>query len=275
MAAAAALEGVVPDTLVEKLKDTSITTNGDAKVSNNQVNGDAKFIAVHPMQPKQKALLLHKAGQYYDLTNDREVPQPQGDAECLVQVVSIGLNPVDWKGADFDFGQPEYPWINGRDFAGIVVQPPKRSSRIQHGNVVYGSSTDYRDIRKAAFQEYLIANEFNLSRLADGAAHVNDVASLGTGFIAAVVGLGVCFGIDFSNLQNTSIPKGPNLASIAREHVKDAPEDTHAEIQGISSDERKSVPQAVMFDLYISSAMSRHLPPVENLKHISHPLCQR
>lgn len=175
---------MLPDTLVEKLKDTSITSNGDVKVANKQVNGDAaQFIAVHPMQPKQKALLLHKAGQRYDLTSEREVPQPQGDAECLIQVVSIGLNPVDWKGADFGFGQPEYPWINGRDFAGIVVQPPKKSSRIQHGNVVYGSSTDYRDIRKAAFQEYLIANEFNVSRLADGAGHVNEVVSTDEGKI--------------------------------------------------------------------------------------------
>ena len=68
----------------------------------------------------------------------------------VFQVLAIGLNPVDWKGADYGFSQPSYPWVNGRDFAGIVVKGPKRPSRIHTGDVVFGPSTDYRDVRKAA-----------------------------------------------------------------------------------------------------------------------------
>lgn len=71
-----------------------------------------------------------------------------------MQVVAIGLNPVDWKGpyarllqklrrpfahgenSDYDFGLPSFPWVNGRDFAGIVVKTGKGASRVKAGDVV-------------------------------------------------------------------------------------------------------------------------------------------
>ena len=37
---------------------------------------------------------------------------------------------------DYNFGLPSFPWVNGRDFAGIVVKTSKGTSRIKAGDVV-------------------------------------------------------------------------------------------------------------------------------------------
>ena len=37
---------------------------------------------------------------------------------------------------DYDFGLPSFPWVNGRDFAGIVVKTGNAASRIKAGDVV-------------------------------------------------------------------------------------------------------------------------------------------
>ena len=127
--------------------------------------------------------------------------------------------------------QADFPgFSNGRDFAGVVVRASKTSdSRIQQGSVVCGCSTDYRDIRKAAFQEYLVANEFNVSRVPDGTG-IDEVATMGTAFTAAIIGLSICFGIDFSKLYNRDIPQGPDLLSEARIHANDLPKGTEDEV---------------------------------------------
>ena len=42
---------------------------------------------------------------------------------------------------DYNFGHPSFPWTNGRDFAGIVVQIGKSVSRVKLGDVVRYFST--------------------------------------------------------------------------------------------------------------------------------------
>jgi hypothetical protein len=111
-------------------------------------------------KPQQDLLLLHGPRQKYTLEKAKEIPELRGDDEILVQTLAIGLNPVDWKGADYGFSQPSYPWINGRDFAGIVVKAPRKESRIKQGDIVFGPSTDYRDVRKAAYQEYVVTTSW-------------------------------------------------------------------------------------------------------------------
>ena len=51
-----------------------------------------------PIVDRQKALLLHGAHQQYTLVTDHIVPEILRVGEILVKVVTIGLNPVDWKG---------------------------------------------------------------------------------------------------------------------------------------------------------------------------------
>lgn len=146
------------------------------------------------------------------------------------QVLAIGLNPIDWKAPyvkslhrcmlmnsltrrscrAFNFGIPSLPWINGRDLAGLVLKVPCENSRVRVGDIVLVPSTDYRDIRKAAFQEYAIATDFNAARIPSSTS-IHASASLGVAFVASVLALGVSFGLDFSVLSRSP---GPNLPQI-------------------------------------------------------------
>jgi hypothetical protein len=113
--------------------------NGLAKIdlingnsTNTQTHHEDEFLRLE--KPQQDLLLLHGPRQKYTLERAHEIPELRGDDEILVQTLAIGLNPVDWKGADYGFSQPSYPWINGRDFAGIVVKAPRKESRIKQGS---------------------------------------------------------------------------------------------------------------------------------------------
>ena len=140
-------------------------TNGNGIKSPTDSSSD-EFLRLDA--PQQDLLLLHGPRQKYKLEKSSSIPELQGEREILVQVLAIGLNPVDWKGADYGFSQPSYPWVNGRDFAGIVVRAPRTGSRVQQGDVVFGPSTDYRDVRKAAYQEYVVTTDYNVTRIPQG-----------------------------------------------------------------------------------------------------------
>ncbi|KAL4743637.1 oxidoreductase [Aspergillus similis] len=161
----------------------------------------------------QKALLLHSAREAYTLVTDHEIPTLVHLDEVLIKVAAVGLNPVDWKAPAFNFGIPGLPWVFGRDLAGIVVQTlPSHSpcSRIQLGDVVLVPSTDYRDIRKAAFQEYAVASHFNAAKIPRNIS-IHQGACIGVAYVAAALALGVCFGLDFSAAMAA---RGPNLTRI-------------------------------------------------------------
>jgi len=91
---------------------------------------------------------------------------------------------------------------------------------------VLAVSTDYRDNRKGAFQEYAIAYSFNAARIPQG-FDVNAAAPIGVGFVTAAMSLGICLGVDFSQAK---IPAGPDILSIARSVPEQKlPEDTRDE----------------------------------------------
>lgn len=95
-------------------------------------------------------------------------------------------------------------------------------------------STDYRDIRKAAFQEYVVASEYNVCKLPPTVTpHAG--ASLGVAFVAAAISLGVCMGLDFRNVAD-----GPDLLQLVRGLDKDSlPADIRHEcFHGIDATER-------------------------------------
>lgn len=135
------------------------------------------------------------------------------------------------------FGQPSYPWINGRDFAGIVVREPRAPSRIKLGDVVCGPSTDYRDVRKAAYQEYVVTTDFNVARLTAGTT-VKAGAAIGVAFVAASITLGASFGLNLGYLKNT--PSGPDLLQLVRSvNHTSIPQDVREEcFSSIREDER-------------------------------------
>ncbi|KFY46219.1 hypothetical protein V494_00541 [Pseudogymnoascus sp. VKM F-4513 (FW-928)] len=172
----------------------------------------------------QEVLLLHGVKQRYTHTTKYEIPQIKNDGEMLVKVSVIGLNPIDWKASDFGWGLPTLPCISGRDLAGTIVKTPKRESRFKVGDKVIAVSTDYRDSRKSAYQEYAIASDHNVCRLPASISAV-DAAPVGVAYVAAALMLGVCIGLDFSHVN------GPDLYTISRKlDPESVPKDIKAEV---------------------------------------------
>lgn len=186
-----------------------------------------------PPSPSQQVLLIHGPREEYKLASNQELPQLQSDEEVLVRTIAIGLNPVDWKGPDYDFGLPSLPWINGRDFAGVVVKASKKLQRLRIGDIVLSPSTDYRDIRKAAFQEYVVSTEFNCARV-PRSMPIQQSAAVGVAYVAATISLGICLGVNFSAID------GPDLLSLIRTSPPSPfPEDIRQEcLEGIALPDR-------------------------------------
>ncbi|EMR81629.1 hypothetical protein ACHAO1_008033 [Botrytis cinerea] len=185
----------------------------------------------------QEVLLLHGAKQRYTHAAEQPIPSLKDDREMLVAVEVIGLNPIDWKAPDFGFGLPSLPCISGRDFAGKVVKPPQANSRFKPGDTVMGISTDYRDSRKAAYQQYAIVSDFNACRLPSTVSPIG-AAPLGVAFVAAALGLGICLGVNFANYEDKL--QGPDLFQAIRSIPRDSiPQDVRAEcFDSIREDER-------------------------------------
>lgn len=98
-------------------------------------------------------------------------------------------------------------------------------------------STDYRDSRKSAYQQYAIASDFNTCKLPSSIS-TKEAASLGVAFVAASLALGICMGMDFLAVKKGL--RGPDLLREVRALSRDSlPEDIRGEcFDGIREDER-------------------------------------
>ncbi|KZM19130.1 uncharacterized protein EKO05_0010208 [Ascochyta rabiei] len=211
-----------------------------------------KIDTPHPEQ--QSALLLHAIRQPYEVAVDHAVPEIQHDSELLVKVTAVGLNPIDWKAPDYNFGIPVLPYVSGRELSGIVVKAPKApDSRIREGDVVTIPSTDYRDLRKAAFQEYSIASSFNTIRLPHNIS-AESGSILGVAFVSAVLALGICMGVSFEDIED-----GPDLLKIVRNiDPERLPVDIRKEcLESISEDDRAKAKDYLV--IWGGSSTSAHL----------------
>ncbi|THX78370.1 GroES-like protein [Aureobasidium pullulans] len=197
---------------------------------------------------QQNIALLHAARERLVYTQDYPVPLPKTDDELVVEIRAIGLNPVDWKSmytyaanekySDYNFAIPQLPYIAGRDFAGVVVRAPAASSRLRVGDLVLSPSTDYRDIRKSAFQEYAISTQHNVAKLPQNVPTTHG-ASIGVAYVAAALALGVSLGL---NLPKVSGQDEADLWEAVRKLPQDAiPIDVAAEC--LSSIENSERPQ--------------------------------
>lgn len=95
-------------------------------------------------------------------------------------------------------------------------------------------STDYRDLRKAAYQQYVVTFDFNAVRLPPSISY-EEGSTLGVAFVAASLALGICMGVNFSDVLD-----GPDLLSIVKEiDPESIPEDVRSEcLNGISEHDR-------------------------------------
>ena len=194
----------------------------------------------------QERLLLHGKKQRYQLDHTYQIPTADGKDEVLVKVQYIGLNPIDWKAPDFGFGIPWLPYIAGREFVGQVVlaPPPSMSDKrsFRPGDIVFSASTDYRDRRKAAFQELTMAPTYNLCRIPAYLSDKSQVAGVAVAYVAAILAMGVCLGIDFTS-TGEAIPSGPNLRAILKSvPTSQIPEDVRTE--SLDSIDDREIPKA-------------------------------
>ncbi|KAK2785230.1 hypothetical protein FQN52_008567 [Onygenales sp. PD_12] len=178
---------------------------------------------------KQRALLLNAPREQYTLQTEHDIPILTHRDEILIKVLAIGLNPIDWKSAAYNFGIPALPWINGRDLAGIVIQTSEGNSRLRVGDVVLVPSTDYRDIRKAAFQEYAVTTHFNAAIIPTKTS-IHAAASVGVAYVAAAFALGISFGLDFSKTQSGNC-RGPNLVQVIKDVDRKDPHAIPADVR--------------------------------------------
>lgn len=136
--------------------------------------------------------------------------------------------------SDFNFGIPELPYVSGREFAGEIVKLPAKSGRLKVGDKVTVISTDYRDLRKAAYQQYAVAFDYNVVKL-PAQMSLQEGATLGVAFVAAVLALGVSMGVNFSHVLD-----GPDLLKSLRDIDQEVlPADIRGEcLNGIQEHER-------------------------------------
>jgi NADPH:quinone reductase-like Zn-dependent oxidoreductase len=74
--------------------------------------------------------------------------------EVLVRVLAAGINPVDWKiteGYTKDFAPVQFPYIPGRDIAGIVEEVGPGVTEFQKGQAVFGQTA------QGGYAEYTVA----------------------------------------------------------------------------------------------------------------------
>ena len=99
-------------------------------------------------------------------------------------------------------------------------------------------STDYRDLRKAAYQEYAIASFHTVCRLPSHVPIAHGVA-LGVAFVAASLTLGVCLGLRMPDIAQAKGTRGPDVRQIVRRTVlEDLPADTVSECLSMPEHER-------------------------------------
>ena len=64
--------------------------------------------------------LTVSAKHTYALVEEHPFPSLETDDEIIISTRAVGLNPIDWKSVDYNFCLPAFPWVTGREMAGIV-----------------------------------------------------------------------------------------------------------------------------------------------------------
>lgn len=218
------------DTLRNNDQKTISVSSSDTILSHSATEAEEKFLFDEfrgsALPAAHSQLQLHAAGESFKLHQDIALPELKQN-EVLVQVQTVGLNPIDWKAPAFGWGLPSLPCTLGRDFVGTVVRNADSYSSLKVGSVVGAISTDYRDYRKAAFQEYAVASQHNVYRIPEHYQNSQrNVASLGVAFVTAAIAFGVCLGGTIEGSKGEIV----DLLSIARGlSSEDLPEDVRDE----------------------------------------------
>ncbi len=144
------------------------------------------------MAKQSQAIRIHNYVRSEELKLESvQTPEPQAD-EVLVRVLAAGVNPVDWKiteGYMKDFRPIQFPYIPGRDIAGIVEEVGPGVTAFQKGQAVFGQSA------KGGYAEYTVAS-VNTLALKPETLSFEQAAAIPVGATTAWQGL-----FDHGNLQ--------------------------------------------------------------------------
>ncbi|WP_336882076.1 zinc-binding dehydrogenase [Priestia koreensis] len=128
-----------------------------------------------------RALLLQKGDQWQDMKIG-EVPTPSPKkGEVSVKVHATGLNPVDYKVANGNNPDWNYPHIVGVDGAGLIEEVGEGVTEWKKGDrVVYHASL----ANHGNFAEYAVTTAHTISRIPDGISFEDAVALPCAGYTA-------------------------------------------------------------------------------------------
>ena len=89
-----------------------------------------------PEPSHHEALIVTSSGRYEVVF--LKTPDIEND-ELLIQVHTAGINPIDWKSVEYNFCLPEFPWVTGREAAGIVKKVGRCVTNFKAGDRVWTS----------------------------------------------------------------------------------------------------------------------------------------
>jgi NADPH:quinone reductase-like Zn-dependent oxidoreductase len=119
-----------------------------------------------------KAVHIHEMGGPEVLRyEDVPVPEP-GAHEVLVRVHAAGVNPVDWKIREGQFGRIALPAVMGSDFSGEVEALGPEVTEFRVGEPVFGSVAD----ESGSYAEFTLADTSTIIEKPSGLDHVQAAA---------------------------------------------------------------------------------------------------
>ncbi|KAK5027914.1 hypothetical protein LTS07_006790 [Exophiala sideris] len=137
---------------VDVEKETT-STSATAPVFKRRKISKSLSVKGHSTRTTQKALVVVRKGEY-ELIDTHAFPTLMNEEEVVIRNLATGLNPIDWKSVDYNFCLPAFPWVTGREMAGVVEKVGSQVTTCKAGDRVW-TSTYYRDSRAGCFQEFV------------------------------------------------------------------------------------------------------------------------
>jgi hypothetical protein len=90
-------------------------------------------------EKRNRALVVASKGTYDYM--DHPFPEMAHEKEVVIKNMATGLNPIDYKSVDYNFCLPEFPWITGREMAGVVEAVGSDVQGLKVGDLVWTSES--------------------------------------------------------------------------------------------------------------------------------------
>ncbi|KAF2768367.1 GroES-like protein [Teratosphaeria nubilosa] len=155
-----------------------------------------------PSIPSTQQAFTVAAKRKYALVYDFPTPQIQHPREVMVRNHAVALNPIDWKSVDYNFCLPAFPWVTGRESAGVVVAVGDDVKCCKVGDKVW-TSTYYKDVRAGCFQEYVVLPEHTVTAIPSEMSF-ESASCLGVGALTAAMTLWKWMDVPMTSRQISS-----------------------------------------------------------------------